>query len=97
MKTQNCSEMYTCLTGLVSARNSEGLERKRHLETQCLTDFKARGFNGHESKSGGLHEEHAVATWNRGNYLSIRFKREEKQENLCRDGRSQDFRMHTDF
>jgi hypothetical protein len=38
-------------------------------------------------KSGELHEKHAVATWN---HLSICLKTEENQENLCRDGRSQD-------
>jgi hypothetical protein len=38
-------------------------------------------------KLGGLHEKHAVATWNLG---TICLKTEENQENLCRDDRSQD-------
>ena len=31
-------------------------------------------------KSGGLHEEHVVATWNVGNHLSICFWAQENQE-----------------
>jgi hypothetical protein len=41
-------------------------------------------------KSGGLHEKHAVATWNLGTISAFAYNTEENQENLCRDGRSQD-------
>ena len=47
-------------------------------------------------KSGGLHEKHVVATWNLENHLSICFWAQGNQENLCRDGRSQDL-PDTDF
>jgi hypothetical protein len=30
-------------------------------------------YKSKKSKSGGLHEKHAVATWRLGNHLSIRF------------------------
>jgi hypothetical protein len=55
-----------------------------------LTDSTARGFNFHECKLGELHEKHVVATGNIGKHISICFVGEEKQENACPDGRSQD-------
>jgi hypothetical protein len=48
---------------------------------------KVDRFGFDEFKSGGLHEEHAVAT---GNHLGICLETEENQENLCRGCRSQD-------
>jgi hypothetical protein len=56
----------------------------------------ARERNFGEFKSGGLHEKHAVATWNLGTISAFAYKTEENQENLCRDSRSQDF-PDTDF
>jgi len=48
-------------------------------------------------KSGGLHEEHVVATWNVGNHLSVfAYRHRETKKNLCRGGRSQDL-PNTDF
>ena len=48
-------------------------------------------------KSGGLHEKHAVATWNVGNRLSaFACRHRETEKNLCRGGRSQDL-PSTDF
>jgi hypothetical protein len=55
-----------------------------------LVIFTARERNFDEFKSGGLHEKHAVATWNLGTISALAYKTEEYQENLCRDGRSQD-------
>jgi hypothetical protein len=52
-----------------------------------LGAFTAKEFISDKFKSGRLHEKRAVAT---GNHLSICLKTEEKQENLCRDGRSRD-------
>jgi hypothetical protein len=43
-----------------------------------------------KSESGGLYEKYAVATWNLENNLSVYLKKEETQETLRRDGRSQD-------
>jgi hypothetical protein len=43
----------------------------------------ARERNFDEFKSGGLHEKHAVATWNLGTISAFAYKREENQENLC--------------
>jgi hypothetical protein len=58
----------------------------------------ANGLNSDEFKLGGLHEKHAVATWELENRLSIRLKTEENHENLCRDGGSQELPYaHTDF
>ena len=36
----------------------------------CIQNMK---LVANKFKSGGLHEEHVVATWNFGNYLSICF------------------------
>jgi hypothetical protein len=58
-----------------------------NLERQVIGWPPQQGGNFDEFKSGGLHEKRAAATWN---YLSICLKTEKIQENLCRDGRSQD-------
>jgi len=47
-------------------------------------------------KSGGLHEKHAVATWNLGNHLNIGFYTQGNKEKCVFGGRSQDL-PNTDF
>jgi hypothetical protein len=54
----------------------------------------AKGLNFDETKLGGQHAKHAVATWN---HLKICLRREENQENPCRDGRCTTLRMYTNF
>jgi hypothetical protein len=52
----------------------------------CVYNFgilTARDRNFDEFKSGGLHEKHAVATWNLGTISAFAYKTEENQENLC--------------
>jgi hypothetical protein len=46
----------------------------------------ARERNFEEFKSGGLHEKHAIATWNLETISAFAYKTEENQEILCRDG-----------
>jgi hypothetical protein len=55
-----------------------------------LVILTARKRNFDEFKSGGLHEKHAVANWNLGTISLFAYMTEKPQENLCRDGRSQD-------
>jgi hypothetical protein len=55
-----------------------------------LVILAARERNFDKFKSGGLHEKHAVATSNLGTVSAFAYETEENQENLCRDGRSQD-------
>jgi hypothetical protein len=40
-----------------------------------LVDLKARGLNFVEFKSGGLHEKHAVPTWNLRNISAFAWRR----------------------
>jgi len=47
-------------------------------------------------KSGGLHEEHAVATWSLGNISAFALRDRETKKPLCQGGRSQDL-PDTDF
>jgi len=41
--------------------------------------------------SGGLHENHLVATWLLGTFSALAYRHRETEKNQCRGGRSQQF------
>lgn len=52
--------------------------------------LQSKRFSFDKLKSGGLHEEHAIAVWDLGTILRMCLKTEENQDNVCRAGRTQD-------
>jgi hypothetical protein len=51
------------LEGSQARPSDTGTMKVKTLEWLKVVAFRAEGFNFGEFKSGGLHEKHAVATW----------------------------------
>jgi hypothetical protein len=67
------------------------------LGKKILVTFAAMELNLDEFKKGGLHEKHAVATWNLGTISAFAWRQRKTQKPCVKTAGRRSFQIRTDF